>query len=144
MQTKAATTSIASSTTSVESIYIQGAHNVRPMPYQSQNVPLPPPILGPQPPPPRIMPMNQVMVEDMSQGWNEPDSRITKTYAEQSISMQEDGEYMSYLSHYVVQGDQHIPVYQTTPVNSKDRDMNNTNTRPPITMLQVQWTAQGE
>ena len=39
---------------------------------------------------------------------------------------------MSYLSHYVVQGDQHIPVYQTAPVNTKARDMNSTTTRPPI------------
>ena len=69
--------------------------------------------------------MNQVMVEEMSQGWMEPDSRITETYAEQPITMQEDDEYMSYLSHYVVQGDQHIPVYQTTTVNAKARDMNN-------------------
>ena len=45
--------------------------------HQVQNVPLPPPILGPQPPLPRITPMNQVMVEEMSQGWNEPDPRIT-------------------------------------------------------------------
>ena len=39
---------------------------------------------------------------------------------------------MSYLSHYVVQGDQHIPVYQTAPVNARARDMNSTTTRPPI------------
>ena len=102
------------------------------MPYQSQNVPLPPPILGPQLPPPRITPMNQVMVEELSQGWMEPDPQITKTYAEQPIATQEDDEYMSYLSHYVVQGDQHIPVYQTVPVNAKARDMNNTNPRPLI------------
>ena len=56
----------------------------------------------------------------------------TETYAEQPITTHEDDEYMSYLSHYVVQGDQHIPVYQTIPVNAKARDMNNTNVRPPI------------
>ena len=95
-------------------------------------MPLPPSILGPQPPPPRIMPMNQVMVEGMSQGWSEPDPRITETYVEQPISMQEDDEYMSYLSHYVVQGDQHIPVYQTAPVYAKARDMNITAQRLPI------------
>ena len=33
--------------------------------------------------------------------------------------MQEEDEYMSYLSHYVVQGDQHIMVYQTMLVNAK-------------------------
>ena len=52
--------------------FVQGANNFRTMPYQPQNVPLLPPILGPQPPPPRITPMNQVMVEDMPQGWSEP------------------------------------------------------------------------
>ena len=112
--------------------YMQGANSARPMPYQTQNVPLPPPILGPQPPPPRITPINQVMVEELSQGWTEPNPQITETYAEQSITTYEDDEYMSYLSHYVVQGDQHIPVYQTAPVNAKARDMNNTSTRPPI------------
>ena len=75
------------------------------MPYQAQNVPLLPPILGPQPPPPRIMPMKQVMVEELSQGLMEPDPRIMENYAEQPITMQEDDKYMSYLSHYVVQGD---------------------------------------
>ena len=40
--------------------FIPGASNVRSMPYQPQNVPLPPPILGPQPTPPRIMPMNHL------------------------------------------------------------------------------------
>ena len=63
--------------------------------------------------------MDQVMVEELSQGWIEPDPRITETYAEQPIATQEDDEYMSYLSHYVVQGDQHIPVYQTASVNAK-------------------------
>ena len=53
--------------------------------------------------------MYQVMVEELSQGWMELDPRITETYAEQSITMHEDDEYMSYLNHYVVQGDQHIP-----------------------------------
>ena len=95
-------------------------------------MPLLPPILGPQPPAPRITPMKQVMVEDMSHGWSELDPRITETYAEQPISMQEDNEYMSYLSHYVVQGDQHIPIYQIAPINVKARDMNNTNARAPI------------
>ena len=52
--------------------------------------------------------MNQVMVEEMSQGWSEADPRITETYAEQPITMQEDDKYMHYLSHYVVKGDQHI------------------------------------
>ena len=104
----------------------------RPMPYQPQNVPLPPPILGPQPSPPRITPMNQVMVEELSQSWMEPNPQITEAYAEQPLAMQEDDEYISYLSHYVVQGDQHIPVYQTAPVNTKARDMNSTTTRPPI------------
>ena len=66
---------------------IQGANNVRPIPYQAQNVPLPPPILGPQPPPPRITPMKQVMVEDMSQGWSEPDPRITETYDDLHVSI---------------------------------------------------------
>ena len=60
----------------------------------------------------------------------EPDPRITKTYAEQLLSTPEEDEYMSYLNHYVVQGDQHIPVYQTALVNAKARDMNNTNQRP--------------
>ena len=55
--------------------------------------------------------MNQVMVEELSQGWMEPNPRMTETYVEQRITMQEDDEYMSYLSHYVIQGDQHIPVY---------------------------------
>ena len=95
-------------------------------------MPLPPPILGPQPSLPRITPMNQVMVEEMSQGWNEPDPRITETYAKKPLSMQEEDEYMIYLSHYVVHGDQHIPIYQTQLVNEKARDMNDTNTRPPI------------
>ena len=76
--------------------------------------------------------MNQVMVEELSQGWMEPDPRITETYVKQPITTQEDDKYMSYLSHYVVQSDQHIPIYQTAPVNAKARDMNNTNTRPPI------------
>ena len=76
--------------------------------------------------------MNQVMVEELSQGWMEPDPRITETYVEQPITTHEDDEYMSYLSHYVVQGDQHIPVYQIVPINVKARDMNNTNARPPI------------
>ena len=62
----------------------------------------------------------------MSQGWNELDLRITKTYAEQLLSTPKEGEYMSYLGHYVVQGDQHISVYQTVLVNAKARDMNNT------------------
>ena len=68
----------------------------------------------------------------MSQGWNEPDPKITETYAEKLLSTQEEDKSMSYLSHYVVQGDQHIPVYQIVPVNAKARDMNNTNIRPPI------------
>ena len=37
--------------------FVQGTNNVTPMTYQSQNVTLPPPILGPQPPP-LNMPMN--------------------------------------------------------------------------------------
>ena len=95
-------------------------------------MPLPPPILGPQPPLPRITPMNQVMVEEIAQGWMEPDPRITETYTKQPLSTPEEDEYMSYLIHYVVQGDQHIPVFQTMPVKAKARDMNNTNPRPPI------------
>ena len=46
--------------------------------------------------------MNQVMVEEIAQGWMERDPRITKTYAEQLLSTLEEDEYMSYLSHYVV------------------------------------------
>ena len=61
--------------------FIQGASNVRSIPHQEQNVPLPLLILGPQPSPPRITPMSQVMVEETSQGWDEPDPRITETYA---------------------------------------------------------------
>ena len=76
--------------------------------------------------------MNQVMVEELSQSWMEPNPQITEAYAEQPLATHEDEEYMSYLSHYVVQGDQHIPVYQTAPINTKARDMNNTNPRPPI------------
>ena len=76
--------------------------------------------------------MNQVMVEEIAQGWMEPDPRITETYTKQPLSTPEEDEYMSYLSHYVVQGDQHIPVYQIAPINAKARDMNNTTTRPPI------------
>ena len=76
--------------------------------------------------------MNQVMVEDMSQGWSELEPRITDTYAKQPVATTEDDEYVSYLSHYVVQGDQHIPVYQTMPVNPRARDMNKTGTKPPI------------
>ena len=113
--------------------FVPGASNVRSITYQPQNVPLPPLILGPQPTPPRITPMNQVMMEELSQGWMEPDPRITETYAKQPITMQEDDKYMSYLCHYVVQGDQHIRVYQTVPaVNVKARDMNNTNARLAI------------
>ena len=90
---------------------VPGANNARPILYQSQNVQLPPPILGPQPPPPRITPMNQVMVEEMAEGWMELDPRITETYAKQPLSTPEEDEYMSYLNHYVIQGDQYIPVY---------------------------------
>ena len=52
------------------------------------------------------MPMNQVMVEEMNHGWNVLDPRIAETYAEQPLSTPEEDEYMSYLSHYIVQGDQ--------------------------------------
>ena len=45
------------------------------------------------------------MVEEMSQGWNELDRRIIEAYTELLLSTQEEDEYMSYLSHYVVQGD---------------------------------------
>ena len=45
---------------------MQEATNPNPISYQAQNVPLSLPILGPQPPPPRITPMNQVTVEEMS------------------------------------------------------------------------------
>ena len=83
---------------------IQGANNPNPIPYQAQNVPLPPPILAPQMPPPRITPMKQVMVEEMSQDWMELDPRITKTYAEQLISTPEESKHVSYLSHYVIKG----------------------------------------
>ena len=57
------------------------------------------------------MEMHTCTREEMSQGWMEPDPRITETYVEQPITTYEDDEYMRYLSHYVVQGDQHIPVY---------------------------------
>ena len=49
--------------------------------------------------------MSQVMVEEMLQDWMEPDPRIMETYAKQLISTLEKSEYMSYLNHYVVQGD---------------------------------------
>ena len=68
----------------------------------------------------------------MTQGWNEPNPRITKTYIEKLLSTSEEDEYMSYLSHYVVQGDQHIYIYQTMPLNAKSKDMNNMTQRPPI------------
>ena len=55
--------------------------------------------------------MNQVMVEEMTQDWMEPNPRIMKTYAEQLLSILEENKYMSYLNHYVVHGDQQIPMY---------------------------------
>ena len=76
--------------------------------------------------------MNQVMVEEMSQDCMEPNLRITEIYAEKLISTQEESEYMSYLNHYIVQGDQRILVYHTLLVNTKARDMNNMAQRPPI------------
>ena len=75
------------------------------------------------------------MVEEMTQGWMEPDPRIMEIYTEQSLSTLEEDEYMSYLCHYVVQGYQHILVYQIVPVNAKARHINNTNQRPPNPML---------
>ena len=80
----------------------------------------------------------QVMVEEMAQGWMELDPRITETYTKQLLTTLEEDKYMSCLSHYVVQEDQHIPVYQTVPINAKARDMNEPKTPNP--MLQVQWT----
>ena len=76
--------------------------------------------------------MNQVMVEEMSQDWLECGLRITETYVEQPLSLQEESEHMSYLSHYAVQGNQHILVYQIVPMNAKARDMSNIMQRPPI------------
>ena len=80
----------------------------------------------------RITPMNQVMVEEMSQDWMEPDPRIMETNIEQLISTVEENKYMSYLNHYVVQGDQHFPMYHTMPINAKARNMNNMAQRPLI------------
>ena len=67
--------------------------------------------------------MNQVMVEETAQDWMEPDPRIMETYVEQPLSTVEEDECMSYLSHYIVQVDQHIPVCRIAPVNAKARDI---------------------
>ena len=42
------------------------------------------------------------MLEEMAQGWLEPNPRIKETYAKQLLSTPKEDEYMSYLSHYVV------------------------------------------
>ena len=80
--------------------------------------------------------MNQVTVKEMPHDWLELDPSITKTYAEQLLPIQEESVYMSYLNHYVVQGDQYIYVYQTMPINAKARDMNNMTQRPTIQCYQ--------
>ena len=69
-------------------------------------MPLPPPILGPQPPLPRITPMNQVMVEEMAQGWMELDPRITETHAKQLLSKR------SFILEYSPKGPNWGPINQ--------------------------------
>lgn len=67
--------------------------------YRVSNTPLPPPILGPQPPPPRVTPMSQVVIEEVQGDGEEYDP--TSYVTDQKYYEDGSGQSM-YPSHYIM------------------------------------------
>ena len=94
-------------------------------------------MLGLQLPPPRVTPMNQVLVEAGTLEWVEQELSIEEPNNSQA-KMEEEMKMINVISHYVLHGEQHIPVYETVPVNPKARDMNATSMSLPIQFTNVE------